>query len=181
MSHSRLLLFACIALFAAACATSFSPQKVRSEIVRQTGSDPQKMFEMNVGRMTMSLAKRVVGESADGSLPLGGLTKFELASYDLPTTVLSGERTLDFTTMPIRGWEPTVRYKDGRRSGMVLVRESGDAIGDLVLLFGGDQKATYVRLSGRLPKELPAALGDAIRSGSTDVVEQELKGLAEGQ
>ncbi len=159
------------------CATQFSARSVRSEIVRQTGEDPQGMFEMNVGRMTMSLAKRVIGETGDDELPLSGLTKFELAVYDLSPDVRSGARTLDFSAMKVRGWEPTVRYKDGGRSGMVLVRESGDFIGDLVLLFGGDEKATYVRLRGRLPRELPAALGEAVNSGSTEAIERELKGL----
>jgi hypothetical protein len=177
MRHSGFLLVPLVFVLSAGCATSFSPGKVRSEIVRQTGSDPQKMFEMSVGRMTMSLARRVVGEPSGGQLPLAGLTKFELAVYDLPADVLSGARNLDFTLMPIRGWEPTMRYKDGPRSGMVLVRQSGESIGDLVLLFGGDEKATYVRLRGELPPELPAALGEAVRSGSTEAVERELQGL----
>ena len=177
MTRSRFLFVPLALVLATGCATSFSPQIVRSEIVRQTGSDPQKMFEMNVGRMTMSLAKRMMGDVSGDALPLAGLTKFELAVYDLPPDVLSGARTLDFTTMPIRGWEPTVRYKDGRTSGMVLVRESGETIGDLVLLYGGLEKATYVRLRGNLPKELPAALGEAVRSGSTEAVERELREL----
>lgn len=179
MSALRLLALALLLVFVSGCATGFSAQKVRSEIVRQTGSDPQKMFEMNVGRMTMSLAKRMIGPTSGDSLPLGGLSKFELAVYDLPPDVLSGARTLDFTLMPIRGWEPTVRYKDGPKSGMVLVRESGESIGDLVVLFVGDEKATYVRLRGQLPKELPEAIGEAVRSGSTDEIEEELKSLGE--
>lgn len=172
-----LLSFLCCSLFlAGGCATSFSAGAVRSEIARQTGADPQKMFELNVGRMTMSLAKRVTGATGR-DLPLSGLTRFELAVYDLPPSVVSGTAALDFTTMPVRGWEPTVRYRDGAKSGMVLVRGSGDTIGDVVLLFADEEDATYVRLQGTLPKELPAALGEAVSSGRAGDVEAELREL----
>jgi hypothetical protein len=176
MKRTTLSFLCCLLLLAGGCATSFSAPSVRSEIVRQTGADPQKMLELNVGRMTMSLARRVAGVSG-GNLPLSGLTRFELAVYDLPASVVSGAATLDFTTMPVRGWEPTVRYRDGAKSGMVLVRGSGDSIGDVVLLFADERDATFVRLRGTLPKELPAALGEAVRTGRTEDVEAELREL----
>jgi hypothetical protein len=171
-----------IALLAAGCATNFSAQAVRTEIVRQTGADPRSVFELNLGRVTMALARQVLaGESADGALPLAGLTSFELAVYGLPEPVLAGERTLDFTAMPVRGWEPTLRFAKEGRSGVVLVRASGEAIGDLVLVAAGEKDALYARLRGTLSKELPAALGEAVQTGGTDAVRHELQSLTEPQ
>ncbi len=177
-------LVAVAALGAAGCATHFSAQAVRAEIVRQTGEDPQKAFELNLGRVTMALARQVLAGSApptDGSLPLSGLTSFELAVYGLPPAAISGARPLDFTAMPVRGWEPTVRFMDRGRSGVVLVRASGDHVGDVVLLTAGEKSALYARLRGTLSRELPAALGEAVRSGGTEAVQRQLQSLGEPQ
>jgi hypothetical protein len=164
-----------LALLGPACATSFSPAVVRSEIARQTGADPPRVFELNLGRITMALARQVIGPSADGSLPLAGLARFELAVYDVPTT----GQSLDFTRMAVRGWEPTVRAKTPTGSTLVLVRSSDDAVGDLVLIAADAKQAIYARLAGRLSRELPEALGQAVAKHGTDGVRQELMSLAE--
>ena len=173
---------AAIALLATGCATHFSANRVRAEIVRQTGQDPQSVFELNLGRVTMALARQVLaGEASDGSLPLSGLASFELAVYGLPGAVLAGERSLDLTAMPVYGWEPTLRFAKEGRSGMVLVRAPGETIGDLVLLAAGEKNVLYARLRGALSRDLPAALGEAIQSGGTEAVQRELQSLAEPQ
>ena len=177
-----LFVVAAAAGMASGCATHFSAQAVRAEIVRQTGQDPQSVFELNLGRVTMALARQVLaGSSSDGTLPLAGLTGFELAVYGLPGSVLAGERALDFTAMPVRGWEPTLRFAKEGRSGVVLVRAPGESIGDLVLLAAGEKNALYARLRGMLSPELPAALGEAIQTGGTDAVQRELQSLTEPQ
>jgi hypothetical protein len=101
--------------------------------------------------------------------------------YGLPGSVLAGERALDFTAMPVRGWEPTLRFAKEGRSGVVLVRAPGESIGDLVLLAAGEKNALYARLRGTLSPELPAALGEAIQTGGTDAVQRELQSLTEPQ
>lgn len=170
-------------LGASGCATHFSARAVRAEIVRQTGEDPQQAFELNLGRVTMALARQLLAGSSsdDGSLPLAGLASFELAVYSLPPAVLAGSRRLDLTAMPVRGWEPTVRVKNGARSGVVLVRAAGDRIGDLVLLAANDESALYTRLRGTLSPDLPAALGEAVKSGGPEAVQHELQSLTEQQ
>jgi hypothetical protein len=171
--------FAAVALLAASCATQFSAQAVRSEIARQTGADPRSVFEVNLGRVTMALARQLLaGEARDGALPLAGLERFELAVYGLPASVMDGSRRLDLTAMAVRGWEPTLRVAKEGRSGVVLVRASGEAIGDLVLLAAGEKNALYARLRGTLSPELPAALGEALESGGTEAVQRELQSLA---
>ena len=112
---------ALVALLAAGCATHFSAQAVRGEIARQTGTDPQSVFELNLGRVTMALARQLLageardGEARDGALPLAGLERFELAVYGLPPAAPDGSPRLDFTAMAVRGWEPTLRVaKEGR-------------------------------------------------------------------
>jgi hypothetical protein len=172
-----------VALATTGCATHFSAQAVRAEIVRQTGEDPQKAFELNLGRVTMALARQLLADSSspDGTLPLAGLTSFELAVYGLPPVALSGARPLDLTAMAVYGWEPTIRVRDGARSGVVLVRASGENIGDLVLLAAGEKNALYTRLRGTLSRELPAALGEAIKTGGTEAVQRQLQSLAEPQ
>jgi hypothetical protein len=171
------------AAVAGGCATQFSAQSVRAEIVRQTGEDPQKAFEINLGPVTMALARQVLAGStrSDGTLPLAGLTSFELAVYGAPAAAQSGARPLDFSAMPVRGWEPTLRMRDGLRSGMVLVRADGEHIGDLVMLAGGDKNVIFARLRGTLSRDLPAAIGEAVKSGSTEVVQRELQSLAAPQ
>ena len=182
-SWTRLAVAGCLAVpVATGCATQFSAKAVRSEIVRQTGEDPQKAFELNLGRVTMALARQVLAgstTSSEDTLPLAGLASFELAVYGLPEAALSGARPLDFTAMPVRGWEPTVRVRNGARSGVVLVRAAGENIGDLVLLAAGEKNALYARLRGTLSRELPAALGEAVKTGGTDAVQHELQSIAE--
>jgi hypothetical protein len=173
----RLVSLAALTLASAvlSCATSFSPAVIRSEIERQTGADPPRAFELSLGRVSMALARQVVGSTTDGSLPLAGLTRLELAVYDVPAT----GRSLDFTRMPVRGWEPTVRAKTPTGSTLVLVRSSGDAIGDLVLVAAEARQVLYARLAGRLSQRLPEALGQAVAQRGTDGVKQELMSLTE--
>ena len=168
------LAFLTLAVVQLACATSFSPEVIRSEIARQTGADPPRVFELNLGRVTMALARQVIGGGSDGSLPLAGLARFELAVYELPAT----GQSLDFTRMAVRGWEPTVRAKTANGSTLVLVRASTDAIGDLVLVAADADQAIYARLAGRLSRELPEALGRAVATRGTDGVKQELMSLS---
>jgi len=160
-------------LLAPGCATTFSPEAIRSEIVRQTGSDPQRAFEVRLGRVTLALARQAVGPAADGSLPLGGLTRFELAVYDVP----AAGRDLDFTRMAVHGWEPTVRARTSSGSTLVLVRSAGDALGDVVLVAADSDRALYARLAGRLSQDLPAALGRAVADRGPDGVRRELMSL----
>ena len=164
-----------LGILALACATSFSPAAIRSEIVRQTGADPPRVLELNLGPVTMALARQVIGPGPDGSLPLAGLARLELAVYDLPTT----GQGLDFTRMAVRGWEPTVRAKTPTGSTLVLVRYSGGAIGDLVLVAADARQAIYPRLAGRLSRELPEALGHAVATRGTEGIRQQLMSLAE--
>jgi hypothetical protein len=163
------------------CATSFSPERIRSEIVAQTGSDPQGVLEFTLGPTTLSLARTLFAsasaEESGGAPPLAGLKRLEFAVYDLPP---ERARTLDFTRMQVTGWEPTVRKRDEKSSALVLVRGSeGDTVGDVVLVAGGERQAIYARLSGTLSRKLPEALGEAISSGGTDGVKRELMSLTE--
>ena len=160
-------------LLAPGCATTFSPEVIRSEIARQTGSDPQRAFEVSLGRVTLALARQAVGPSADGSLPLEGLVRFELAVYDVPPAA----RDLDFTRMAVRGWEPTVRARTPSGSTLVLVRSAGSSLGDVVLVAADADRALYARLAGRLSNDLPAALGRAVSERGTDGVRRELMSL----
>jgi hypothetical protein len=155
------------------CATTFSPEVIRAEIARQTGADPARAFELNLGPATLALTRQIVGPRADGSLPLAGLRRFELALYDVPAT----GATLDFTRMAVRGWEPTVRAATAAGSTLVLVRSAGDDIADLVLVAADGDKALYTRLAGRLSPELPEALGRAVASDGTIALSRELISL----
>ena len=165
------------------CATQFTAQSVRREIVRQTGEDPQRAVVLTVGPVAMSVARQVVGAAArrEGTLPLAGLTGFELAVYGVPQAALSGARPLDFSALPARGWEPSLRIRDGLRSGLVLVRAAREHIADLVMLVGGERDVVFARLRGTLPQELPAAIGEAVRGGDTETLRRQLQGLAEGK
>ncbi len=173
--HRRLAVLAILVsgLLAPGCATTFSPAAIRSEIARQTGSDPQRAFEVSLGRVTLALARKAVGPAADGSLPLGGLARFEIAVYDVPPA----GRDLDFTRMAVRGWEPTVRARTPSGSTLVLVRSAGEALGDVVLVTADADRALYARLAGQLSRDLPAALGRAVSERGTDGVRQELMSL----
>jgi hypothetical protein len=165
-------------LAAAACATAFSPATIRNEIVRQTGQDPQRAFEFTLGPTTMSLARAVLGGASaeGGGLPLAGLDALELAVYETPSGAPGAG--VDFTRMPISGWEPVVKTRDGARSALVLVRGGqADTIGDLVLVAGGEKQVLYARLKGTLSRKLPEALAEAVRTGGTEGVRNELMSL----
>ena len=160
-----------LALGLAGCATAFSPERVRSEIAAQTGEDPQYVFEMQLGRMTMRMIRTALAGGGD-ALPLTGLTGFDLAFYDVPAGPRGAQ--LDFTRMAIRGWEPVVRTRSPGRSALILVRPGGAAIDELVLLGAADSGAIYARLRGTLSPELPRALGDAFQSRGPDGLRDEL-------
>jgi len=98
---------------------------VRSEIAAQTGTDPQYVFEIQVRRVTLRMVQAVLaGGRTGGSLPLAGLTGFDLAFYEVPAPGPQGA-SRDFTKMAVRGWEPVVPTKQPGRSALVLVREGG--------------------------------------------------------
>ena len=115
----------------------------------------------------------LAGGRTGGSLPLAGLTGFDLAFYEVPAPGPQGT-SLDFTKMAVRGWEPVVRTKQPGRSALVLVREGGSTIEDLVVLGAGSSNAIYARLRGTLSPELPRALGDAFQSRGAEGLRDEL-------
>jgi hypothetical protein len=170
-SRATRVLGAVLSLVLAGCATSFTPEHVRSEIAAQTGADPPYVFEIQLGRMTMRLIRAALG--GGNSLPLAGLTEFDLAFYDVPSPGAQGV-PLDFTRMPVRGWEPVIRTRRPGRSVVVLVREGRTALDDLVLLGATESNAIYARLRGTLSPELPRALGDAFQSRGPDGLRDEL-------
>lgn len=164
-------LFAVVCL-AAGCATAFSPAMIRGEIAKQTGQDPRGVLEVSLGRTTMALTKAVLGAAAapGTTLPLTGVNAFELASYDVP----AGSAGIDFSSMPVRGWEPVLKFREGTRSALVLVRTDGKTIGDLVLVAGDAGRVLYARIQGSLSPDLPAALGRTVRSDGPDAAQREL-------
>jgi hypothetical protein len=168
------LLAVVLGLAVAGCATSFSPERVRSEIAAQTGADPQYVFEIQLGRLTMRTIQTALA-GGGSSLPLAGLTGFDLAFYDVPALSPQGA-SLDFTKMAIRGWEPVVRARQPGHSALVLVREGRATIDDLVLLGAAGSSAIYARLRGTLSPELPRALGEAFQSRGPEGVRDALVG-----
>jgi hypothetical protein len=122
----------------------------------------------------MHLVQAVLAGGRSGSsLPLAGLTGFDLAFYEVPAPGPQGA-ALDFTKMAVRGWEPVVRTRQPGRSALELVREGGSTIEDLVLLGTESSSAIYARLRGTLSPELPRALGDAFQSRGPDGLRDEL-------
>jgi hypothetical protein len=171
----RAMLLMLLGLGLASCATPFSPERVRSEIAAQTGQDPQHVFEIQLGRVTMRMIQTALGAGGASSLPLAGLTGFDLAFYDVPAP------GLDFTRMPIRGWDPVVRTRGPGRSAVVLVREGRPTIDDLVLLGAGESTAIYARLRGTLNPDLPRALGNAFENRGPEGLRDELVRDVTGQ
>jgi hypothetical protein len=161
-----------LSLGLAGCATSFSPERVRSEIAAQTGGDPQYVFEIQLGRVTMRMIRTALAGGGN-SLPLAGLTEFDLAFYDVPSPSAQGV-PLDFTRMAVRGWESVVRTRQPGRSALILVREGRATLDDLVLLGAAESSAIYARLRGTLSPELPRALGDAFQSRGPEGLRDEL-------
>ncbi len=166
------VLAAVLSLGLAGCATPFSPERVRSEIAAQTGEDPQYVFEIQLGRVTMRMIRTALA-GGGSSLPLAGLSEFDLAFYDVPSPSAQGA-PLDFTKMAIRGWEPVVRTRQPGRSALVLVREGRATVDDLVVLGAAESGAIYARLRGTLNPELPRALGDVFQSRGPEGLRDEL-------
>jgi hypothetical protein len=172
---SKLGVALALALLLPACAGRISPRIVRSELVHQAGALPSTEFELTMGRLTTALLKRALAPNPDGSLPLEGLTGFELAVYGLPPDVPADR--LDFSEMTPRGWENVVRYKEGGRSALVMIRGGRDSIHDLALVLAGDHEVVYGRLRGRLPTTLPEAIRDTVASRGTTPVKRQLLDL----
>lgn len=161
----------------AGCATNFSAASVRAEIARQTGAEPRDAFEVSAGPATMALLRRVMSDETgeESSFPSSRVTSFELAVYELASR--PGAPPVDFTAMPARGWEPTLRVRSPEGSGMVLVRASGNSVGDLVVLASDRDGALFGRVRGTLPPELPAAIAKAVKEGGPAAIRRELDAL----
>ncbi|MEM9553527.1 MAG: hypothetical protein AAGC60_04660 [Acidobacteriota bacterium] len=157
------------------CATRFSPELIRQEIVTQQGADPRSAFELTLGRFTTHLIKTAMA-GEDGELPFAGLGSLELAVYEAPTP---DGPVIDVTRIPVVGWEPVLRLTDPGRSGMVLIQPRGERIGDLVLVGAGTERVVYARLTGTLDPGLPSALGDVLRDGGPEEVQRVLTQLGE--
>jgi hypothetical protein len=178
LKYTRLAVIALMACLALGCATPFSPEMIRQEIVLQRGQAPLGVFELNLGRFTTRLIRSVLTpQVAEGSVPFAGLQQLELAVYEAPS---DNGPALDVTRIPIRGWEPLIRLHDNIRSGVILIRSSQEAIGDLVVVGAGRQKVVYARLRGKLSRELPSALGDVLRQQGPDGIQSLLYKLSEG-
>ena len=163
-----MLLSAAAMLLTVGCATSFSAPGVRAEIARQTGAAPREAFEVYAGPVTMALARHIMGTpAANDSSPSGSrVTSFEIAVYELAPKAGPDARVLDFTLIPVRGWEPSLRFRDGDRLGDGP-RENVRQLRRRPRRFPSDSDgAIYARLTGTLSKELAGALGKAIQSGS---------------
>jgi len=169
---ATLVLLACTA---AACATHFSPATIRDEIARQRGGDPLSVFELDLGRFTTLLLKNVLATEG-GTIPFAGIQQLQLAVYEAPS---DAGPAMDVTRIQVRGWEQVLRVHDQTRSAMVLIRPSGETVGDLVVVGAGSRKVVYGRLRGRLSPDLPKALGDVAREGGPDEVRRVLTELAE--
>lgn len=166
-------LAACLAL--TSCATNFTPELIRKEIVRQSGEDPLAAFELDLGRFTTTLLKSALA-GEDGELPFAGLTSLQIAVYKVPN---SSGPAIDVTRIKVTGWDQVVRANNPERSGMVLIRPKSDVVGDLVVVGAGPEKVVYARLRGKLSKDLPGALGEVLQEGGPDEVQRVLRQLGE--
>jgi hypothetical protein len=153
-----LTLLAVALISASACYAPFSPEKVRKEIVRQTGQEPQTSFEFKLGGATMKLAKTVASKATGERVNFGGLTRIELAVFEVPRG-----KPLDLTRLSSWGWDTLIKTRDGQRSFTVFVRTNGETLGDLVLVAEGEQQVLYCRLKGKLDRNLPSVLERALR------------------
>lgn len=153
------------------CATQFSPELVRQEIIAQQGTDPLSAFELNLGQFTTLLIKSALaGEGADeGELPFAGLGSLQLAMFEAPS---DRGPVIDVSRIEVVGWEPVLRFTDQDSSGMVLIQPRGERIADLVVVGAGTQKVVYARLDGDLDPSLPEALGDVMRSGGAEEIQR---------
>lgn len=182
MRRSRLIVAVAIAALALSCATRFSPQAIRNEILRQQGQDPLKALEIDLGRFTTMLLKQALA-GENGELPFAGLSGLQLAVYDAPGAT---GPAIDVTKMAVTGWESVMRAHDETRSGMVLVRGSSSGpdgrarIADLVIVGAGAKQVVYARLWGSLDPALPQAMSDVLRDGGPERVRAVVSELAGG-
>jgi hypothetical protein len=165
---------AVILLATAGCHTQFSPQWGRHEIERQTGAKPKDSFEFKLEGATMRLAKVVVSRAAGEPVNFGGLTRIDLAVYELPPG-----RHLDFDSMRLRGWDKFIQTQEGKFNLLVLVRTNGDTLVDLVLFAQGEDQLLYGRQQGNLAPDLPSTLQRVLRATGLQGLKEHLLSSAE--
>ncbi len=176
--HLRIATLVTLALLAPGCATRFSPELIRNEIVQQRGAPPLGVLELNLGRFTTLLVRSALTQdTTDGAIPFAGLQQLQLAVYETPA---STGPAIDITQIPVRGWEPVVRLHNDQHSGIVLIRPEHDAIGDLVVVAASRQGVVYARLIGRFSRELPSVLGEVLKQQGPEGIRNLLTELAEG-
>ena len=115
--RARLLMLPLVSLAligVAGCYRPFSPEQVRHEIERQTGAEPKASFEFKLGGATMKLAKAVASKATGEPVNFGGLTRIDLAIFELPQG-----KSVDFSAMWIWGWDKLIETNEGGRNLMV--------------------------------------------------------------
>jgi hypothetical protein len=158
-----------VALFLG-CATRFSPERIRAEIQRQTGRPPLRSIEIDLDNIITRLLMNAIAASKDAQkpLPLAGLTGIQFGSYELEKATGPEARRFDATRIQVRGWEKVVRAQEPGRSIVVLIRERGDVLRDVVLVASSEDGVLYARMRGRLSSELPGALEGSLRKGGLE-------------
>jgi len=169
------IFLAAILLGAAGCHTQFSPEWGRREIERQTGAKPEDSFELKLQGATMKLAKVAASRAAGEPVHFGGLSRIHLAVYELPPG-----RSLDLDSMRVRGWNKVIRAQEGRFSLLVLVRTSGETLGDLVVFARGEDQLLYGRQKGRLDPDLPSTLQRVLGASGLQGLKEHFLSSAEG-
>ncbi len=88
---------------------------------------------------------------------------------------LRAEAPVHYTRDSIYGpfWN-VVRYKEGSKSVLVMIRGGADSIGDLALVAASANEVVYGRLRGHLPATLPEAIRAAVASDGTAGVKRQL-------
>lgn len=169
------IFLAAMLLGTAGCHTQFSPDWSRHEIERQTGAKPEDSFEFKLEGATMKLAKVAVSKASGEPVHFGGLSRIHLAVYELPPGGY-----LDFDSMRVRGWNKVIQAQEGRFSLLVLVRTSGETLGDLVVFARGEDQLLYGRQKGRLDGNLPSTLQRVLRATGLQGLKEHFLSSAEG-
>ena len=170
---------AVLLLGTAGCATRFSPDMIREVVREQSGADPRGVFEVNLGRFSTALLKNAFSAAAadDAAIPpaFAGVDSLQLAVYEVPS---DEGPAIDVTQIPVRGWDPVVRFHDDQRSVTVLIQGTDETVKDLVVVGAGRRQVVYGRVTGTLSADLPQTLAKVLREGGPEALRDSLNEFA---
>lgn len=153
-----LLTAALVGTLASGCMSAELARVHRDVSAEMPGLGDGHAFQM--GRLTMALAGRFVGDGDEARAALRSVRGVAVGTYALPRLVDAEALVLPGLSARLarRGWAPVVASREDGEAAFLYTRVRGDVLRDLLVVALDGDEMTLVRVNGRFDEASLAAL-----------------------